>query len=172
MKQGRPMRDEHQAAERPQQTEPGRDPPCKVPSIKGTTHRLGDAIGIPATKDRVAATTVVIVAELIGSDRCTALGLRVRAYAPVLAMCRELIALTDSIRPWSLRLGVAISIAFGWPRSVRARVSLSRTIGTATLGSDPGAPEGMAEARLSFRLPRREGKARERPTGCGSGGRR
>jgi hypothetical protein len=37
-------------------------------------------------------TTNGIRAELIGSDTCTALGIAVRAGAPVLAMCRRLVA--------------------------------------------------------------------------------
>jgi hypothetical protein len=34
----------------------------------------------------------VILAELTGSDRCTALGITVNAYAPVLSLCRQLVA--------------------------------------------------------------------------------
>jgi hypothetical protein len=34
----------------------------------------------------------IVRAELSGSDRCTALGVTARAYAPVIALCRKLVA--------------------------------------------------------------------------------
>ena len=45
---------------------------------------------IPAP--RHTESPAVIRAELIGSDTATALGNKVRAYAPVLALCRKLVA--------------------------------------------------------------------------------
>ena len=42
-------------------------------------------------KLRAAARPAAIRAELIGSNACTALGLTVHGYAPVLASCRQLI---------------------------------------------------------------------------------
>jgi hypothetical protein len=37
-------------------------------------------------------TTNAIRAELSGSDMCSALGIAIRAYAPVLELCRQLVA--------------------------------------------------------------------------------
>ena len=42
-------------------------------------------------KSASMADVTVIRAELIGSRKCTALGITVEAYAPVLEMCRELV---------------------------------------------------------------------------------
>jgi hypothetical protein len=36
--------------------------------------------------------SITIIAQLTGSDRCTSAGLTVRGYAPVLGMCRTLVA--------------------------------------------------------------------------------
>jgi hypothetical protein len=64
--------------------------------------RLGRVIGIGATTPGPASATsrAAIAAELITSDRCTAIGITARAHAPVLALCRRLIeAGIDSERP-------------------------------------------------------------------------
>jgi hypothetical protein len=63
---------------------------------------LGDGVeaqtfdGITAHVDAIAnssiASTQVIRGELMGSDRCSACGISVRAAAPVLGLARELVA--------------------------------------------------------------------------------
>jgi hypothetical protein len=53
--------------------------------------RLGGAIA-SANTSKPQELTTPIRARLIGSDRCEVEGHTVRAYAPVLAMCRELVA--------------------------------------------------------------------------------
>lgn len=53
--------------------------------------RLGGAIA-SANTSKPQELTTPIRATLIGCDRCEVEGHTVRAYAPVLAMCRELVA--------------------------------------------------------------------------------
>jgi hypothetical protein len=75
--------------------------------------RLGRAIGIGATTYRSAAATsrAAIAAELIGSDRCTAIGITARAHAPVLALCRRLIeAGIDPDRPLHVYRGDTLAL--------------------------------------------------------------
>jgi hypothetical protein len=53
----------------------------------------------------------VIRAEIVGFDRCTAEGRTVRASAPVLAMCRELIAAGfDPDRPLEAYRGDVVAL--------------------------------------------------------------
>jgi hypothetical protein len=84
-----------------------------------------------------------IRAELIGSSRCDAEGLSARGYAPVLELCRELVAAGFSpacpLEAW--------------------RDSLSPTIGTALHGFDAAKStrQVMSQARLSRKLPMGEG---------------
>jgi hypothetical protein len=118
--------------------------------------RLGHAIGIGVTTPCPAAATSgpAIAAELIGSDRCTAIGITTRAYAPVLALCRRLIeAGIDPDRPLRVYRGdtlalVVRSIAegarltvednrLGHPRFVRWR---PRSDGAALPMRQKGAP--------------------------------
>ena len=52
-----------------------------------------------------------IRADIIGDDRCTALGIEARAAAPTLALCRKLIAAgIDSARPLEAYRGVVLSL--------------------------------------------------------------
>ena len=50
--------------------------------VNKTDHKL---------KPRPVARPAAIRAELVGSNACTALGITVRGYAPVLSLCRKLI---------------------------------------------------------------------------------
>jgi len=103
--------------------------------------RLGRAIGIGATTLGPAAATsgAAIVAELTGSDRCSAMGITARGHVPVLALCRRLIeAGIDPDRPLhvyrgntlaltvrSIAEGAALTVEdnrFGTPRFRRRRV--------------------------------------------------
>jgi hypothetical protein len=43
---------------------------------------MGQAMSLPA---------ITIRAEIVGDDTCSALGVTVRAYAPVLSLCRKLV---------------------------------------------------------------------------------
>jgi hypothetical protein len=118
--------------------------------------RLGRAIGIGATTPRPAAATSepAIVAELIGSDRCTAIGITARAYAPVLALCRRLIeAGINPDRPLHVYRGDTLALTvrsigegarltvqddrLGHPRFVRSR---PRSDGAALPVRQNGAP--------------------------------
>jgi hypothetical protein len=53
--------------------------------------RLGLQVS-PETNRQKQLSQVAVRATLFGSDRCEAEGIRVRGYAPVLELCRELIA--------------------------------------------------------------------------------
>jgi hypothetical protein len=75
--------------------------------------RLENAIGVGAITPGPAAATsgAAVAADLIGSDRCTAMGIAVRAYAPVLALCRRLIeAGIDPGRPLHLYRGDTLAL--------------------------------------------------------------
>jgi hypothetical protein len=74
------------------------DPKCRAPPTP-LRQRSVEARGIDETEDRVSANpspqksqAIPIRAGLIGDHTCTAGGLTVRASAPVLALCRELVA--------------------------------------------------------------------------------
>ena len=55
-----------------------------------TNDQLGGKVGLVATPSRKPSQ--VVRAELVGSDRCLAAGYVTRGTAPVLAMCRKLVA--------------------------------------------------------------------------------
>ena len=85
-----------------------------------------------------------ISATLIGSDRCTAEGFSVRAYAPVLALCRALIeAGHDPGRALHAHRGDKLALIV--LPSARSRRIQSRMTGMGDHGSvDGGIAEGVA----------------------------
>jgi hypothetical protein len=85
----------------------------------------------------------------LSSDRYEAKGLNTRGHAPVLELCRELVA-AHLTRPLLLRIGAASHSAFTFALLARARVSPSRMIGTVRHGFEAarGARKGMSEPRL------------------------
>jgi hypothetical protein len=138
--------------------------------------RLGSTIGSGPTTRRPAPATsrAAITAELIGSDRCAAIGITARAYAPVLALCRRLIeAGIDADRPLhvyrgdtlalivrSIGDGAALTVEdnrFGTPHFRRSRPR-----------SDGAALPMRQNGASATRLPRRAAHAHELDPRAGS----
>jgi hypothetical protein len=99
-----------------------------------------------------------IRAELIGSDDCTAAGLTISGRAPVLALCRQLIA--DGYDP-----GLPLEVWRGPVLCLRVRsISEAAQLRVATHGCGfERFPAGCAAGRTAA-LPVRENAARPRPT--------
>ena len=92
-----------------------------------------------------------ICAELIGSDRCEAEGITACGYAPVLQLCRELVAAGfNPACPLEAWRGETLCLRIRYGR----RGSPSPMIGTALHGFDAArtARQGMSQARLSRKL--------------------
>jgi hypothetical protein len=78
-----------------------------------------DRVGTPKERSKQAA----VRADIIGSDRCTAEGLTACGSAPVLALCRRLLAAgVDPDRPLCAYRGDMLSIAI---RSIREGAALT-----------------------------------------------
>ena len=103
---------------------------CRGLASVSASQGFGEDHDMTETKSP-SASQASIRATLIGSNRCEAEGISARGYAPVLDLCRELVAAGYQSGLLRSKPGAARHFVCAFARLVRAHGSPSRTTGTA-----------------------------------------